>query len=140
MLSALFGYTKGCEKMFVILKDKTICLTRGDVANIVVAASMQDGSAYTFSPNDIVRFRVFKKKDCGSVVMMSEVEVTEATESVTISLSKEDTKIGELINKPVDYWYEVELNPDTEPQTIIGYDEEGEKIFRLYPEGSELSE
>ena len=59
-------------------------------------------------------------------------------ESVTINLTKEDTKIAEIINKPVDYWYEIEMNPDTEPQTIIGYDEDGEKIFRLYPEGSEL--
>ena len=33
--------------MFEILKDKTICLTRGDIANIVVSASLQDGDAYT---------------------------------------------------------------------------------------------
>lgn len=37
----------------------------------------------------------------------------------------------------MDYWYEVELNPETEAQTIIGYDEDGPKIFRLYPEGDD---
>lgn len=124
--------------MFEILKDKTICLTRGDVANIVVSANLQDGQAYTFQAGDVVRFRAFKKRDCSSVVIEKEVEVDTAAETVTISLSKEDTKIAEIINKPVDYWYEIEMNPDTEPQTIIGYDEDGEKIFRLYPEGSEL--
>ena len=123
--------------MFVILSDKTICLTRGDVASIVVSANLQDGQAYTFTPGDIVRFRVFKKKDCGCVVILKDVPVTEATEAVTIRLTKADTTIGDIISRPVDYWYEVEVNPDTEPQTIIGYDEAGEKVFRLYPEGSE---
>ena len=45
--------------------------------------------------------------------------------------------IGEVINKPTNYWYEIELNPNTQPQTIIGYDEDGEKLFVLYPEGSD---
>lgn len=44
-----------------------------------------------------------------------------------------------MVNKPTDFWYEVELNPDTAPQTIIGYDKEtGAKIFRLYPEGGDM--
>lgn len=123
--------------MFVILNDKTICLTRGDVANIVVSANLQDGQAYTFTAGDVVRFRVYEKKNCSNVVIQKDAVVDTEAQSVTISLDKEDTKIGELISKPVDYWYEIEVNPDTKPQTIIGYDEAGEKIFRLYPEGSE---
>lgn len=123
--------------MFVILSDKTICLTRGDVANIIVAAKLQDGQAHTFAIGDVVRFRVIKKKDCNCVVLQKDVVVDAPAESVTIRLTKADTTIGDIISKPVDYWYEVEVNPDTEPQTIIGYDEAGEKIFRLYPEGSE---
>lgn len=123
--------------MFVILNDKTICLTRGDIANIVVSASLQDGQLYTFAVGDVVRFAVFKKRDCACVVIQKDVVVEAETEAVTVSLTSEDTKIEELINKPVDYWYEVVVNPDTAPQTIIGYDEDGEKIFRLYPEGSE---
>lgn len=125
--------------MFVILSDKTICLTRGDVANIVVSASLQDGTLYMFKPGDVVRFRVFKRRDCACVVLQKDVTVNIETEAVTIQLSKLDTTIGDVISKPVDYWYEVEVNPDTEPQTIIGYDEAGEKIFRLYPEGSEAN-
>ena len=57
---------------------------------------------------------------------------------VEIYLTEEDTKIGEVISKPKDYWYEVELNPDEEPQTIIGYDEDGAKIFKLFPEGDDI--
>lgn len=125
--------------MLVILSDKTICLTRGDVASIIVSANLQDGSLYTFKTGDVVRFRVFKKRDYTREVLRKEVTVADPAASVTISLTKADTTIGDIINRPVDYWYEIELNPDTAPQTIIGYDEAGEKIFRLYPEGSDVA-
>lgn len=125
--------------MFKILTDKTICLTRGDVASIIVSANLQDGALYTFKPGDTLRFRVFKKRDCACTVIQKDVIADKETESLIVNLTKTDTTIGEIISKPVDYWYEVEVNPETEPQTIIGYDEAGEKIFRLYPEGSEAN-
>lgn len=124
--------------MFIILKDKTICLTRGDAASITITANQQDEQPYTFRVGDVVRFRVFKRKDCACVVIQKDVAVTEPVESVTVSLTKADTSIGDIISKPTDYWYEVELNPDSQPQTIIGYDEDGAKVFRLYPEGGDL--
>ena len=123
--------------MFEILKDKTICLTRGDIANIAVSANKKDGAKYTLQKGDVVRFRVFKAKDCKSTVICKDVLVEQESDSVTIHLSHAETKLGGIISKPVDYWYEIELNPDTAPQTIIGYDEAGEKIFRLYPEGGD---
>lgn len=92
---------------------------------------------HTFNVGDIVRFKVFKKKDCSCVEIQKDTEVTEATTNIDIVLTKEDTKIGSLISVPFDYWYEVELNPETEPQTVIGYDDDGEKVFRLYPEGDD---
>lgn len=123
--------------MFVIDKDtKQINLTRGDVAAILVNA-IKDGEEYKFQPNDIVRFKVFEAKNCNCVEMQKDTLVTEESTTVNISLSGEDTKIGGLINKPTKYWYEIELNPDTNPQTIVGYDLDGEKIFMLYPEGDE---
>ena len=121
--------------MFEILKDKTICLTRGDIANIVVSASLQDGQDYTFQPGDVVRLSVYKKRGCANVLIQKDITVETETQTATIRLEKEDTRFGDLISSPVDFWYEVELNPDTAPQTIIGYDAAGEKIFRLYPEG-----
>ena len=62
------------------------------------------------------------------------------SESVEIFLSKEDTKIGDVISKPKDYWYEVVVNDDTKPQTIIGYDDDGAKVFKLFPEGKDLEQ
>ena len=120
--------------MFAINEDLSIDITRGDAAVFSVGAKVGEEN-HKFQPSDVVRFSVFGKKDCSNVVLQKDFSVTEETESVEILLTGEDTKIGEVISKPVDYWYEVELNPDTYPQTIIGYDNNGAKVFRLYPEG-----
>lgn len=123
--------------MFFIDSDKTIHLTRGDVAPIQVGA-MNEESTHIFVAGDVVRLNVYEKKKPENVVLQKDVEVQGEMESVDISLTREDTKIGSLISKPVDYWYEIELNPDTMPQTLVGYDDKGPKIFKLYPEGGEV--
>jgi hypothetical protein len=120
--------------MFEIKEDLSIHLTRGDACTINVSAT-NGGEAYTFVDGDVVRLTVTKAKDCGNVLMTKDVRVSGNKTSAALALTGDDTKFGEVINKPTDYWYEVELNPDTLPQTIIGYDESGAKIFRLYPEG-----
>ena len=124
--------------MFQINDDNSIYVTRGDVAFFSITAS-NDADNHSFQVGDVVRIKVFSKKNCDDIVLQKDFPVTTETEEVEIVLTKKDTKIGETINKPKDYWYEVELNPLTEPQTIIGYDEEGgPKIFRLFPEGRDI--
>ena len=125
--------------MFRIDEDKTIHLTRGDIASIEVDAEEKDGSEHIFQAGDIVRFKVTEKKNCERVMLQKDVTVTGQTTVVDMLFTKEDTKIGEVINKPKDYWYEVEKNPETSPQTLIGYDEDGPKVLRLYPEGSDVN-
>lgn len=125
--------------MFVIGSDMTINITRGDAAVFTVSANIGE-EAYQFKKGDIVRFNVFAKKNCSNVVLKKDVTVNTASNTVEISLKSKDTKIGEIINKPTDYWYEVELNPDTNPQTIIGYDDDGAKIFKIFPEGGAANE
>lgn len=124
--------------MFQINEDNSINITRGDAAVFSVKAESH-GVPYTFQPRELIRIKVFKKKNCSEVVLVKDFPVTSEVDEVQIFLSKEDTKIGDVISKPVDYWYEVELNPLTEPQTIIGYDEDGAKLFRLFPEGADVS-
>ena len=123
--------------MLVIHDDNSIYLTRGDIASIQITALNSSGEEYPFKNGDIVRFSIFEKGRYDNVVLRRDVEVTTETKFVNINLSGNDTKIGELINKPKQYWYEVELNPDTAPQTIIGYDNNGPKILTLFPEGVE---
>ncbi len=122
--------------MFVINEDLTIYCTRGDAAIFSVGANIGE-TAYTFKVGDVVRFKVFEKKNCEEVVLQKDVTVAEETSAVEIVLEGDDTAFGEFISKPTDFWYEVELNPETYPQTIIGYDDNGAKVFRLFPEGGE---
>lgn len=121
--------------MFAINDDLSIYLTRGDCVTFFVMADNGEGLNYIFQQGDVVRIKAFGKKDCGNVVLQKDFEVSEATERVQIILTEDDTKIGDVISKPADYWYEVELNPLTDPQTIVGYDADGPKVFRLFPEG-----
>jgi hypothetical protein len=114
----------------------SIYITRGDSAAFSVMAE-NGGAPYVFQPGEVVRFKVTERKNCTNVVLQKDVAVEEETDNVIILLDKVDTKIGEVISKPVDYWYEVERNPHTDPQTIIGYDEDGAKIFKLFPEGND---
>lgn len=125
--------------MFVLNDDLSIYVTRGDIVFFNVGAE-DDGQAYTFKAGDVVRIKVYGKKAADNVVLQKDFPVTEARQTVSIYLGEEDTKIGGIISKPADYWYEVVLNDDTEPQTIIGYDEDGAKVFRLFPEGGDLAE
>lgn len=124
--------------MFTINSDLSIYLTRGDAVAIEISANLSEEEQYTFKIGDVIRFKVLEKNRCDNVVLTKVINVEQETTSVDLCLSSEDTKIGDLINKPKDYWYEVEVNPDTLPQTIIGYDTSGPKIFRLYPEGDDV--
>lgn len=124
--------------MFKVNDDLSIYVTRGDIALIDFSVTDKDGKIYTFKNGDVVRFKVFEKKGCDCVVLQKDFIVAAPADSVELLLTGEDTKIGELIHKPKDYWYEVELNPHTAPQTVVGYDEDGAKVFRLFPEGKDV--
>ena len=82
--------------MFIINDDKSIYITRGDAALFAVTAEL-DGAPYEFQPNDVVRFKVFEKKGCDTVVLQKDFPVIEACDSVEISLLRADTKIGDII-------------------------------------------
>lgn len=120
--------------MFTINEDRSIYVTRGDVAFFSVSAE-ENGKTYKFQPGDVVRIKVMEKKACENVVLEKAYRLESETDTVCIYLTADETRIGEVISKPVDYWYEIELNPFTNPQTIIGYDDNGPKTFRLLPEG-----
>jgi len=121
--------------MFRINSDQSIYLTRGDTAEVIVTAQSNTGT-YMFGTGEVLRITVTEKKNCGKVVLQKDFAVAADTESVSIFLDSEETKFGEVISKPKEYWYEIELNPETNPKTIIGYDNVGPKVLTLLPEGS----
>ena len=121
------------------IKSNTIYCTRGDKGNIpiTIPINKEKTEFYRFQIGDKVRIGVYEEdKLDGCAVILKEVEVEEPTTVVKIPLTSKETKIGDIINEPVDYWFEIIFNDDT---TILGFDDEtGAKIFKLLPEGSDM--
>lgn len=127
--------------MFIINEDNSIYATRGDAVFFSVKANDIDTKQpIDFVVGDVLRMKIYGKKNAENVVMSKDFVVTEATNEQLIRLDGKDTKIGDVISKPVDYWYEIELNPDTFPQTIVGYSDEGPALFKLLPEGADIED
>lgn len=115
------------------ISGTTILLNRGDNLNLSLSLNTTEGTAYTFQPDDKIIFSIYGKRQLDRLpVLKKEIIVEEQTDTLIIACNGEETKFGEYINKPVDYWYEIELN---DGYTVLGYDEKGPKILRLYPEG-----
>ena len=124
----------------VVIKQKidgtTIKINRGDILNFDLSLTSSTGDPYTFKDGDLIVFSVYNKNKMNEkALLLKEITVSGSQASVEIACTKEETKIGDLINKPVEYWYEIELNNE---HTVIGYDEDGAKILMLYPEGSKV--
>lgn len=121
------------------IKDKNIQITRGNYLPLTVPLTNADGTAFTCQIGDIVRFKVFEKKNVENVLLEKDFTIQEECQELNLELTADDMKIGELIDKPTDYWYEIELYPDTpKTQTVVGYDKKtGPAILTLLPEGGD---
>ena len=122
--------------MFNIDEDgTTLKITRGQSGSLTFGALTPEGEPYVFSVGDVIRLNVTKANKMNTVVMSVDTIVEENTEEVTISITSFDSKIGTAINKITDYWYDIELNPDSSiAQMLLGFDDDGPKILKLYPE------
>ena len=105
----------------------------------VVAKDVIKDNNYRFEIGDIIRFKVIEKKNVKNILLEKDFEVQEECEEFFIELFASEMKIGELSDKPIDYWYEIELNPDTEKtQTIVGYEKEnGPAVLTILPESGD---
>lgn len=114
----------------------TISINRGDAGqSFDLRIPINDTEYYTFQTTDTIKFGVYEANGFNkNAVLLKTITPSEETTTLTIALTQEETTIGELINAPVKYWYEIQLNDNT----IIGYDENKAKEFILYPEGSDI--
>lgn len=114
------------------VKGTTIHCTRGDEGSLDFSYKDANGQDVEFDVGQNVVFKVYERKDVSKVVLLKNITVAETCTSVEIPLTTEDTSIGDLINKPVKYFYEISID---DSKTVIGYDDDGPKEFILYPEG-----
>lgn len=120
--------------------DRNIRITRGDRLPITVSADNDvDGNDYEFQIDDVIRFKIFDSKDNKKVYLQKDFKVEEISIEKQIEMTAEEMKIGEMKNKPIDYWYEIEVNPETpNTMTIEGYrKDEGPAIITILPEGGD---
>lgn len=112
----------------------TIELTRGDQLSFNLSLQLDDGTTYEFQNGDKIIFSVYNKKKMDEDALLKKTYIIDTpTEVIEITCTGEETKIGPYINKPVIYWYEIELNDEF---TVLGYDDDGPKVLKLYPEGN----
>lgn len=115
----------------LIIEGKTIKFSRGDEIVLNFSCKDKNKNDYVFGVGETVQFRIFEKNGYGGEAILSkEITIDEETTIVPISLSSQDTMIGEDINSPVKYWYEISINEDN---TVIGYDNAGPAILCLLP-------
>ena len=136
--------------MIAIGEDKrTIYLTRGDTTREFFRLSFYfpiwnfktgQEEKYTFQLTDKIAFVVKEKKGYTKQEVLrvektlEEMGYVEPTQYPEIILTKEDTKVFDLLNKKKTYWYDIILNDTT---TMLGYDEEGASKIIVYPEADE---
>lgn len=110
--------------------DKNIYLNRGDAITIVLA-----NNSDTFQLNDTIKIYICEQGDYSNVIFSKTFTVEEESNEVSLSLTSAETRIGEPIKSGSKvYWYEIELNNHT---TLVGYDNNGPKLFTLWPEAVE---
>lgn len=118
--------------MFKINADKSIEITRGDRATIKLTNKKS-----VFNVGDIIKFSIVEKKNYNNLIFQKQYEVEESGDTFNITLTSEDTTIGDIISDKKEYWYEIEYNGN---QTPIGFDDNKAKKFILYPEAPNKEE
>ena len=119
--------------------SRDIEINRGSLLSLTIGALNQDKTEYEFKVDDVLRFKIMEAKNVKNVYLQKDFKVTKQSTEQEIILTASEMKIGEIESKPIKYWYEIELNPDTDyTQTIIGYTkDDGPAILTLLPEGGD---
>ena len=105
------------------MENRNIDTVRGDMLPISLDLVDINDNSISFKIGDVLRFKIFDKKDVQNVILQKDFVVETETKEFYIEIPAEDMEIGELTTKPVEYWYEIKLNPDTPKRTtIVGSD------------------
>ena len=109
-------------------KTKTIFSNRGDRGTIKLINT--NGS---FKVGDKIKFSIIDKDNYNNVIFQKIFTVIEESSEFYLTLTSDNTRIGDIISKQVVYNYEIEYNDD---RTLIGYDRFKGKKFILFPEAA----
>lgn len=124
------------------IEGKNIEITRGNMLPLAITAGNDvDDTDYEFEKGDILRFKIYDSKDVNKIYLQKDFKVEENATEVTLTMTASEMTIGDLSNRQATYWWEVDLNPETDDeQTIIGCElteteELDPAIIVILPEG-----
>ena len=113
--------------MFKIVHN-TVHVTRGDSG--VITVKFKDGSVLPEGSD--VTFGVYRKNELDAEPVLWKLQTISSNET-SVDLYIDGTfNMENPENGREEYWYELKVGPDN---TVLGYDENGPKIFYLYPSG-----
>lgn len=114
----------------------TIKVFRGDSGHIDISKTDTDGNIEQFQQGDKVILSVKENFGTDDVLLRKTITVSENCNSVEIPITAEESiSLSELISEPVEYEYDIKVE-GSDYSTIIGHDDSGAKIFKVYPTGS----
>lgn len=110
------------------IKNKNIYLNRGDAVNIQVACNNA-----TFEANDYIKFYIMEQDKSSNVLFEKKFTIAAESNTVDIVLTADETKsiCSAFDSGYKAFWYEIEYNDSI---TLMGYDDNGPKLFIMYPE------
>lgn len=124
------------------IEGKNIEITRGNVLPLAITAGNDiDDTDYEFEKGDILRFKIYDSKDVNKIYLQKDFKVEENAIEVILTMTAGEMTIGDLSNRQATYWWEVDLNPETDnEETIIGCElteteELNPAIIVILPEG-----
>lgn len=107
--------------------NKNIFVNRGDKITIRLVNNTD-----IFRVGEYIKFYICQEGDYSNVILEKRIDITDNTDVLDISLTSEETRLGDPLKTGSRiYWYEIELDGNT---TLVGYDNNGPKLFTLYPE------
>lgn len=92
---------------------------------------------YDFKKYDTLTFAIYNTRKLDEKpIVFEKFTIDKDCDSYTIEIDSETMKIGDMLNRKKDYWYEISLNDE---KTLVGFTDEKPAIFTLLPEGTTLN-
>lgn len=114
----------------------TIKVFRGDSGHFDISKTDSDGNIEQFKQGDKVILSVKENFGENNVLLRKTITVKNDCDKVEFPITSEESiSLSSLISEPIEYEYDIKVE-GTEHSTIIGHDDSGAKIFKVYPTGS----
>lgn len=117
-------------------EGSTIKVFRGDSGHFDISKTDSEGNIEQFKKGDKVILSVKENFGENTVLLRKTKLVDEDCNKISFFITEEDTiSLTNLISEPIDYEYDIKVE-GLENSTIIGHDDSGAKLFKVYPTGS----